>query len=136
MRANAIVGAAMLSLIIGAASAQTAPPGIKTTKIDSNTVFVDPDGMTLYTYDGDTTPNKSSCNDMCAMDWPPLLAPDNATPIGDWTVVARDDGTKQWAYQGKPLYTFHRDHAPGDARGDNAGPNGTHVWHFAKPAKT
>jgi len=137
MRAKMIVAAAMLSLIASAVGfAQTTPAGIKTAKIGSDTVFVDPDGMTLYTFDGDTTPNKSACNGMCAMNWPPLMAPDNAAPIGDWTVVTRDDGSRQWAYKGKPLYTFHRDHAPGDGRGDNAGPNGTHVWHFAKPAQS
>lgn len=137
MRVRGVVAFALLSLIAATASiAQTMPMGIQTAKIDSNTVFVDSDGMTLYVFDGDTTPGKSACNGMCAMNWPPCAAPDNATPVGDWTIVTRDDGSKQWAYKGKPLYTFHRDHAPGDARGDNMGPNGTHVWHLAKPTKS
>ena len=42
--------------------------------------------------------------------------------------ITRDDGTKQWAYKGKPLYTFARDTKAGDATGDGKGP-----WHSAKP---
>jgi predicted lipoprotein with Yx(FWY)xxD motif len=36
---------------------------------------------------------------------------------GDWTVVTRDDGAKQWAYKSKPLYSFAKDAAGGDATG-------------------
>jgi predicted lipoprotein with Yx(FWY)xxD motif len=135
MRAKSILAvAAVLSLALSAAAyAASAPDGVKTAKIDSGTVYVDAKGMTLYTFDNDTTPDKSMCNDRCAMAWPPLAAAADAKAKGDWTVITRDDGTKQWAYKGKPLYTFSRDVAPGDAKGDNVGPNGTHIWH-AVPA--
>src|SRR5665647_912872 len=33
-------------------------------------------------------------------------------------VVARDDGAKQVAYKGKPLYTWKNDKKPGDITGD------------------
>jgi predicted lipoprotein with Yx(FWY)xxD motif len=29
-----------------------------------------------------------------------------ASPIVDWTIVTRDDGTKQWAFKGKPIYRY------------------------------
>ena len=41
----------------------------------------------------------------------------------------RDDGAKQLAYKGKPLYYWSKDQKPGDRTGD--GVNG--VWHVAKP---
>ncbi|MGH8849358.1 MAG: COG4315 family predicted lipoprotein, partial [Casimicrobiaceae bacterium] len=41
---------------------------------------------------------------------------------------ARDDGSKQWAYDGKPLYHWSKDKKPGDMTGD--GFNG--VWHAVK----
>jgi predicted lipoprotein with Yx(FWY)xxD motif len=36
----------------------------------------------------------------------------------------------QWAYKGKPLYTFAKDTKPGDTTGDGF-LNG--AWHIAKP---
>jgi len=79
--------------------------------------FADAKGMTLYTYEKDEEPNKSTCYGECATAWPALIAPKNAKAFGDWTVVTRDDGGKQWAYKGKPLYTFVKDAAPGDSTG-------------------
>jgi predicted lipoprotein with Yx(FWY)xxD motif len=134
MRFRAIVAvAAALSLAAGmVAFAQNAPEGVKTTQINGGVAFVSADGMTLYTFDNDTS-GKSACNGRCAMIWPPLTAGADAHDMGPWTVVTRADGTKQWAYQGKPVYTFARDKAAGDAKGDNFGPKGTHVWHVARP---
>jgi predicted lipoprotein with Yx(FWY)xxD motif len=91
--------------------------------------LVDGKGMTLYTFDKDNG-GKSMCNGPCADNWPPLMASADAKAMGDWTVVARDDGKKMWAYKGKPLYTWKKDSAPGDATGDGFN-NG--VWHMATP---
>ncbi len=61
----------------------------------------------LYISDRDP-PGKSLCVDNCALAWPPLLADENDEPIGQWTVIERDSGAKQWAYKGKPAYMrFH-----------------------------
>ena len=85
-------------------------------------------GMTLYTFDKDSA-GKSVCNGPCATNWPPLMATGNASPSGDWTIVTRDDGAKQWAYKGKPLYTWAKDQKPGDKTGDGFANNS---WHTAK----
>ena len=85
-------------------------------------------GMTLYTFDKDSA-GKSVCNGPCATNWPPLMATGNAGPSGDWTIVTRDDGAKQWAYKGKPLYTWAKDQKPGDKTGDGFANNS---WHTAK----
>jgi predicted lipoprotein with Yx(FWY)xxD motif len=42
----------------------------------------------------------------------------------------RDDGSKQWAYKTKPLYTWKSDHKSGDITGDGF-LNG--AWHIARP---
>ena len=87
-------------------------------------------GMTLYTYDKDTAGSgKSVCNGPCATSWPPLSATATDKATGDYTVVTRDDGTKQWAYKGKPLYLWVNDKKPGDKTGDGVGG----VWKIAKP---
>jgi len=91
--------------------------------------LVDAKGMTLYTFDKDSG-GKSACNGPCATNWPPLAAPADAKPMGGYTVIARDDGSKQWAYKGKPLYTWNKDKAPGEITGDGF-LNG--AWHVAQP---
>jgi predicted lipoprotein with Yx(FWY)xxD motif len=89
--------------------------------------YADGKGMTLYTFDKDVEPGKSACTGDCATAWPALAAPADAKPFGDWTVVAREDGSKQWALKGQPLYTYAKDAKPGDGSG-----NGTDgVWHIA-----
>jgi len=68
------------------------------------------------------------CNDGCAKNWPPLMVSASDQASEDWSVIAREDGSKQWAYKGKPLYLWVKDHKPGDATGD--GFRG--VWHVAR----
>lgn len=103
----------------------TNPPPAKA----SAGVLVDPNDMTLYTFDRDQAGSgRSVCNGPCATNWPPLFA-DKGTPSGDWTVIRRDDGRMQWAYKGKPLYFWVKDQKPGDRTGD--GFNG--VWRVARP---
>ncbi|MGC1332707.1 MULTISPECIES: COG4315 family predicted lipoprotein [unclassified Pseudomonas] len=87
-------------------------------------MLVDHHGMTLYTYDKDGD-GKSNCNDKCAENWPPLMAESGAKDDGDWTVVKRDDGKMQWAFGGKPVYTFKMDKKAGDKMGDGK----MDVWH-------
>jgi predicted lipoprotein with Yx(FWY)xxD motif len=53
----------------------------------------------------------------CAAMWPPVLAPSVAQPVGNWSVITRADGSKQWAYDGQALYTSVLDHQPGDVLG-------------------
>ena len=113
-----------LLMTAGAAFAQTPPA--KT--VDG--VLVGTNSMTLYTFDKDEPKSgKSVCNGQCAALWPPLMASADAKPSGDWTVVTRDDGSKQWAYKGKPLYHWVKDAKPGDKTGDGV----NNVWKVAKP---
>lgn len=87
-------------------------------------------GMTLYTFDKDTAGSgKSACNGPCIGLWPAFVVPAGATAQGDWSIATRDDGTRQWAYKGRPLYTFTRDAKPGDRTGDGF----NKVWHVARP---
>jgi predicted lipoprotein with Yx(FWY)xxD motif len=92
-------------------------------------MLVGNNGMTLYTFDRDAAGSgKSVCNGPCATAWPPLMADDGATASGDWTIVARDDGKKQWAMKGKPLYYWNKDTKAGDKTGDGF----NNVWHVVK----
>ena len=93
-------------------------------------MLVGPNGMTLYTFDRDPSgAGKSVCNGPCAVNWPPLMASDMDKARGDYAVITRDDGKKQWALKGKPLYYWIKDTKAGDKTGD--GVQG--VWHIVKP---
>lgn len=128
MRAITIVAAAVLvAAASGYAVAQT--PTMPAAVHASNGMLTDAKGMTLYTFDNDKEPNKSACAGNCLNNWPVLKAEATDKDMGDWKIVTRDDGTKQWAYKGKPLYYFAMDKAAGDKLGDGRGM----VWHIAKP---
>jgi predicted lipoprotein with Yx(FWY)xxD motif len=58
-----------------------------------------------------------------------MMASAGAAPGGDFTIITRDDGGKQWAYQGKPLYRWARDAKPGDTTGDGV----IAAWWVARP---
>lgn len=101
-------------------------------------VLTAPDGRTLYTFTQDTPGSgKSVCNGACAQNWPPLTM-SSGQPVkpqglaGDLSLVTRDDGTKQVAYNGRPLYFYAKDSAPGDTNGQGVG----NVWYVAQPSAT
>jgi len=74
-------------------------------------------GRTLCQFANDTA-RPSNCNVGCAANWPALHADKGAVGTGDYSLVARDDCTTQWAYRTQPLYFYAADSAPGDTLGD------------------
>lgn len=115
-----------LALALPAMALAAAPA--KMMKTAKGEILTNAAGMTLYTFAPDAN-GHSACNGKCAEFWPPLMAKAGAMASGSWSVITRKDGSKQWAYKGKPLYTFVRDKKAGDEMGD--GFKG--VWHVAKP---
>lgn len=120
-------------------TAATQPPAasgaIKVADIGAlGAVLTNADGRTLYIFTNDTA-GKSVCNDSCATAWPPVLAdaaPTVAGATGEFSLVTRDDGRKQVAFNGKPLYTYAGDQKAGDATGEGVGG----VWFAAKASGT
>jgi predicted lipoprotein with Yx(FWY)xxD motif len=86
--------------------------------------LTDSNGMTVYTYDKDTVANVSTCYGSCQKAWPPVVDT-GAALTAPYSTVLRKDGSRQLAYEGKPLYLFFNDKSPGDANGDGIGG----VWH-------
>ncbi len=110
-----------------AAAPQTYTPPA-TPAVAKDGVLVTNAGLTLYTYDKDTTPNKSACYAKCPFEWPPLLTTPDDAAKGDYTIFERNDGMTQWAYKGKPLYQAKADKKAGDKTGE-----GKPDWQIAKP---
>jgi predicted lipoprotein with Yx(FWY)xxD motif len=100
-------------LAIGGAVAQ--PAGV----FERAGAWVAPDGKPLYTFAKDM-PGASACIGRCADAWPPLLAPPNTPANDDWSTITRPDGSLQWAYKGRPVYTYARDVAGEPASGVSA----------------
>lgn len=119
--------ASTLALLAACAHTDMRPP--TPARVVEGTL-VGPNGMTLYTFDKDEAGSgKSACNGPCAGNWPPLFALDGDAGSGDYSVIVRDDGKKQWAYKGKPLYFWVKDQKPGDRTGDGV----NKVWRTATP---
>lgn len=118
---------ALPALLAGCASPTFGDKGPGDTRMTkAGPVLVDADGMTLYVYDKDK-PRTSSCTGLCAVVWPPAVAKKNAQPHDGFTVIVREDGSRQWTYKGRPLYGYVGDSKPGDISGDND----DGVWHAA-----
>jgi predicted lipoprotein with Yx(FWY)xxD motif len=118
-------GLAAVALLGSLATSALAQPKI------ADGILTDEKGMSLYIWDNDVADSgKSLCVGGCSLSWPPMLAAVDAKPTGAFTLIVRDDGKKQWAHKGKPLYLWVNDKRPGDRTGD--GFRGG-IWDLAKP---
>lgn len=110
-----------------------APPAttnavLQTATISGAPTFITAAQLPVYTFGGDTTANQSNCTGSCLALWP-VVAPPAGTLPAPWTSFTRaDNGQKQLAYNGMPLYTFVSDTAL-TATGDNF-----QNFHLAHPA--
>jgi predicted lipoprotein with Yx(FWY)xxD motif len=119
----------VVAVSMAAVTVANAAPPVKAGTTAKGPALTDTKGMSLYTFDKDSG-GKSACNGPCATNWPVVKAEASDQPSGDYTIISRDDGSKQWAYKGKPLYTFAKDQKAGDTTGDGFA-NG--AWHLAQP---
>ena len=118
---RASLAAALTVVLTSVAAGALAQSGLK--KADG--VLADAAGMTVYTFDKDTAGSgKSACNGPCATMWPPVPVTEERV-ASPYSVVTREDGAKQLAYKGKPLYLFAKDTKPGERKGDKM----KDVWH-------
>jgi predicted lipoprotein with Yx(FWY)xxD motif len=119
-------------LVLAAAMLMTASmaqmTGNYTVNTDSSnktlgTYMVNETGFTLYYFMNDAPGNgTSTCYNACASLWPAFYAENITVPEGlnatDFTDVQREDGMKQTAYKGWPLYFYSKDMKKGDVFGE------------------
>jgi predicted lipoprotein with Yx(FWY)xxD motif len=96
------------------------------------TYLADGSGASLYMFASDTS-TKSTCSGACAAQWPPLTTKDapkagRGATAGKLTTITRDDGTKQVAYNGHPLYYFKGDSSAGQTNGQGIDGFGAKWW--------
>lgn len=91
------------------------PAGLTTRRTLAGRVIADSKGFTMYW-------RLAPAAELALMsDWTPAAAPFLAKAVAPWSVVERPDGTRQWAYGGRPLFRYAHDTAPGMAKGEAAG---------------
>ena len=117
----------------GLVQAQVAADVIVSQHSEFGSILSDADGKTLYLFTNDER-MVSNCSGGCAAAWPPLLI--EGDPVagegldeGRLTVITRDDGSSQAAFNGWPLYYYRDDPIPGDANGQDRGD----VWYVVSP---
>ena len=119
------IRAVVAMVIAGSFVVATATPRVE------NGQLVTSEGLTLYTFDNDVVGSgKSVCNGACAGVFPPYVADARDAAEQPMSLVLRDDGSKQWAHRGRPLYRFYADEKAGEAGGDGLNRN---LWHIARP---
>lgn len=92
----------------------------KIAQVNGQTILVDASsGLALYFFNADTT-NTSNCTGGCLAIWPSHAASAGEKADGNFSIFARSDGNgMQWAYKGRPLYTFVSDSPTNNATGNN-----------------
>jgi len=105
---------------------------VGTESIGGVTVLTNAKGLTLYTFAPDK-PDKSTCYGSCAAYWPPVKGPVTVAAgvtgvTGKLGTTKRTDGSLQATYNGRPLYTYIADTAPGQAKGNKLNLNGG-LWY-------
>ena len=129
----------LASLVAGSAfAADVLPDTALTTRVqlknadgsNAGVVLASSFGQTLYTFDPDSSaPGSSACSGKCAETWPPItVSAEEVAAVNDseFGTAARPSGLLQLTYDGKPVYTFNKDRAAGDTKGDGLGG----VWHI------
>lgn len=112
LRSLALAGASLVLAACGLFSVRDAPASFE------GPYLVDRSGFTLYRYDRDVPFSRSStCVDRCTELWRPYLAAPGARRSGEFALIARTAGERQWVFRGVPLYRYALDRKPGEFRG-------------------
>jgi predicted lipoprotein with Yx(FWY)xxD motif len=84
------------------------PPGFKVQTVATGRLLENAEGDVIYSSTADR-PNVSNCKDECLKQWTPMLASQIAQPQGEWGVIERSPGVKQWTFRKMPVYTYALD---------------------------
>ena len=137
--ARSLTLAGVLALALGsggqAQASGTTPLGLGNGGV-LGPILTDAQGETLYTFMSDAQ-GTSTCNDLCATVWPPLLADgDPVAPpaaVGTFGTTTRQDGGQQVTFNGMPLYRYSGDAHPGDSNGQQLFDFGG-TWFVVSPS--
>jgi predicted lipoprotein with Yx(FWY)xxD motif len=92
------------------------PPGFAVRSTFIGRLLATDKNSSVYSFDQDSA-NAAACVEDCLSKWQPVIAPGLARPQGEWSVLERSPGVKQWVFRGKPLYTYSLDQSAWSLRG-------------------
>lgn len=87
------------------------PPGFKITSVAAGRMLTTSKDYALYSFAEDTATSVACVKD-CLENWEPVLAPELARAQGEWSILERSPGVRQWVFRGSPLYRFRRESWP------------------------
>lgn len=98
-------------------------------------IVVNSKGMSAYFFDLDkANSGVSACSGMCSANWPAIISPTAKPQIsgikGVVGSIALKSGGHQVTINGRPIYTFAFDKAPGEVKGQGA----QGIWHVISPS--
>lgn len=80
------------------------PPQFKVDTLLTGRILYTNENYSVYASSQDA-PDKSSCTGACLEEWKPILAPAYAKPRGEFGIIERSPGVRQWTFRRQPLYT-------------------------------
>jgi len=84
------------------------PPGFAVRSTTLGRLLTTDKNESVYAYEEDSA-TESRCRDECTRTFRPVVAPELARAIGEWSILERSPGVRQWVFRGKPLYTHTLD---------------------------
>ena len=105
-----------------------------TAETSLGTIVVDGNGMTAYYFLKDVKDSgTSACSGDCLTAWPPITSESDTPTVegvtGEVGTITGTDGSTQITIDGRPIYTFAQDTAPGDVNGQGV----NDVWYVIAP---
>lgn len=108
------------------------PPAFTVVMVGSGRMLTNYSGFAVYSWDGDGA-DKSNCAGACLESWSPVLAAESSQPQGEWTIIQRQPGIRQWSFRKKPVYTYIGDTKPRSMMGSDE-PGWHNVYTQKAPA--
>ncbi|MDG2243232.1 MAG: hypothetical protein P8L66_07020 [Rhodospirillaceae bacterium] len=119
---KALKALGILATVSGTAAAQVdgVPEGVDIQRTGAGVYFMTQTQQSLYWNGSEVTAGEVTCLEDCLETWVPFQANSNGQGEGLWSVINRPDGSLQWAYKDRPLYTYVKDTFPAARLGDGA----------------
>ncbi|MFK7831070.1 MAG: hypothetical protein AB8B57_14930 [Congregibacter sp.] len=108
------------------------PPGFAVATVSTGRLLTTDTNASVYAFAKDSAA-AAACTENCLLDWDPVLAPVMAQARGEWALLERSPGLRQWVYRGSPLYTYKHDPAGWSQTGSDI-PGWTNVYTQRAPA--
>jgi predicted lipoprotein with Yx(FWY)xxD motif len=80
------------------------PPQFKVDTLLTGRLLQTSENYSVYASSKDSA-DKSNCTGVCLEEWKPIQAPAYAKPRGEFGIIDRSPGVRQWTFRKQPLYT-------------------------------